>query len=324
MEFRRGTDLAGIAGMLERRISRRTALRGAGAAGVASTLAGGIAPRAFAQEASPVADVLSVYPEITITAAEYSFELPSTIPGGLTRLTLVNQGAEDHHAIFLKLNDDVTPDAFAPFLESPDLGPVFGSGISVGGPGTVGPGEKTTVIVDLAEGQYVVFCAIPGPDGMPHYMMGMHTLLEVTSAEAAPPPPSADAAIGLVDFGFDSLPMEVTTGQHLWQVSALGQQPHELAIFQLAPGVTPEQVQAIFSSMESATPEAAAAPMASPVAGPPPFTSVAGVAPISPTQKIWLVVDLEAGDYIAICFVPDSASGAPHFALGMIMPFTVA
>jgi hypothetical protein len=38
----------------------------------------------------------------------------------------------------------------------------------------------------------------------------------------------------------------------------------------------------------------------------------------------WLLLDLEAGDYFAICYVPDPTTGAPHFALGMMMPFTVA
>jgi hypothetical protein len=35
-------------------------------------------------------------------------------------------------------------------------------------------------------------------------------------------------------------------------------------------------------------------------------------------------LDLTVGDYLAICFIPELATGAPHYALGMIMPFTVA
>jgi hypothetical protein len=38
----------------------------------------------------------------------------------------------------------------------------------------------------------------------------------------------------------------------------------------------------------------------------------------------YLELDLAAGDHFAICFVPDFETGAPHFALGMIAPFTVA
>jgi plastocyanin len=34
-------------------------------------------------------------------------------------------------------------------------------------------------------------------------------------------------------------------------------------------------------------------------------------------------VDLPAGNYAFICFVPDPTSGAPHAALGMIGALTV-
>jgi hypothetical protein len=44
---------------------------------------------------------------------------------------------------------------------------------------------------------------------------------------------------------------------------------------------------------------------------------------MSPGFTVWSVLDFEPGDYFAICFVPDAESGAPHFALGMIAPFTV-
>ena len=44
---------------------------------------------------------------------------------------------------------------------------------------------------------------------------------------------------------------------------------------------------------------------------------------MSPGNTVWAVLDLEPGDYIAICFVPDAESGAPHAMLGMIAPFTV-
>lgn len=56
----------------------------------------------------------------------------------------------------------------------------------------------------------------------------------------------------------------------------------------------------------------------------PPCEAVTGWAPESPDTGGWIVADLEPSDYFAICFIPDSASGAPHFALGMIRAFTVA
>ena len=45
---------------------------------------------------------------------------------------------------------------------------------------------------------------------------------------------------------------------------------------------------------------------------------------MSPGAVNYSILELEAGNYFAICFIPDPASGAPHFAIGMLMPFTVA
>jgi hypothetical protein len=36
-----------------------------------------------------------------------------------------------------------------------------------------------------------------------------------------------------------------------------------------------------------------------------------------------MTVDLEPGTYVAICNIPDPASGMPHSRLGMLRQFTV-
>jgi hypothetical protein len=54
-------------------------------------------------------------------------------------------------------------------------------------------------------------------------------------------------------------------------------------------------------------------------AGPPPFAPVGGVQGATPgVMDAILVVDLKPGNYLAICNIPDPASGKPHSALGMI------
>jgi hypothetical protein len=47
------------------------------------------------------------------------------------------------------------------------------------------------------------------------------------------------------------------------------------------------------------------------------------VALMNPGYTTWAILDLEAGEHVASCFVPDPATGLPHVALGMIAPFTV-
>ena len=127
-------------------------------------------------------------------------------------------------------------------------------------------------------------------------------------------------------------------GKHTCAITDTGAQLHAMVVFTMAVGVPYSVAELIFLAPPAASPEASpegmeempaevASPPAesSPVADDPlPFAGIGGVAPMNPGLTNYLEIDLTAGDYFAICFVPDFETGAPHFALGMIMPFTVA
>jgi hypothetical protein len=210
-------------------------------------------------------------------------------------------------------------------------------GVAVGGPGSASPGESSSVLMDLAEGNYVAMCLIPDDDGIPHAAKGM--VLPITVTAAATPTalvaPTANATVTLTEFHFMGIPETTAAGPQIWEVTNTGTQLHEMGIAKLAPGVTFEMVQAMLMSTDAtpaadmaamATPDAATATsdMATPAAAGAPFTSIGGAAPMMPGTSMWYTADLDAGDYFAICFVPDAESGAPHFVLGMISPFTVS
>lgn len=307
-------------------LGRRAVLRGAAAMGGAAFLAAGGVNLSRAQDATPAAATAATdYPELLVTAADFSFQLPASVPAGVMRLTLKNDGVVDHHAMFMRLNDDAEMADLEAALTQADFGAVFAFSQSLGGP-EVGPGEQASVIADLPAGQYQVICVIPEADGTPHYMMGMKAPLEVTEATEPLPTPVASMTVNLVDFAFEMPSMEVPAGPQIWEVPNVGEQVHEMVILRQAPGVTFAQVQEMLMAPPPATPMAGdmASPEAAATAGPPPITLIAGVAPMSPGYTNWAVLDLEPADYFAICFVPDPASGAPHFVLGMLMPFTVA
>jgi hypothetical protein len=57
--------------------------------------------------------------------------------------------------------------------------------------------------------------------------------------------------------------------------------------------------------------------------GAPPFANVGGFQAITPGETGWLNLDLTPGEYVALCYVPDPASGHAHLELGMVMPFRV-
>lgn len=320
-------------------VTRRFALKGAGAASLAALATRGGPHTAAVQDATPPTS--GDYPTIAFAAKDFEFVgLPASVEGGYTRLSMSQEGPSDHHAMFMRLNEGVTTDDLLAAAEAGDFGQIVGSAVSLGGPNGGGPGSVIDVIVDLTSGQYAVVCLIPDEEsGMLHAAMGMFNELEVTEAVTAMDPPEINGAIDLVDFGFEGLPSELPVGRHIWAVSDTGEQLHELVIYKQAPGVPYSVIESIFLAPPAATPEASpvgteATPegaeenpeaQSSPEAsGPPPFTAVGGVAPMFPGIINYLEVELDAGDYFAICFVPDPETGAPHFALGMLMPFTVA
>jgi hypothetical protein len=158
----------------------------------------------------------------------------------------------------------------------------------------------------------------------------MQSPLEVTEPAASTTDPEADATVTLVDMAFEGLPEEVSAGSHVWEIVNGGPSVHEIAVFSLPEGVTYEMVHAAMMAPPDASPVATpvdvaqATAQASPeMSDSPPFSAVTGTAPMSPENTNWLMLDLNAGEYFVICFVPDFATGVPHFALGMMAPFTV-
>jgi hypothetical protein len=318
-------------------LTRRTALKGLGVTSLAALAARASLPSADAQDATPAG---GDYPTVAFTARDYAFfDLPASVPGGLTRLSMTQEGPSDHHAMFMRLNEGATADDFMTALQAGDFGAILGAATSLGGPNAGAVGTTTNFIVDLTPGQYMVVCLIPDEEtGLPHAAMGMLTPMEVTEAGAAAEPPESDVAIDLVDFAFQGLSPEMAAGKQTWAITDTGEQLHELVVYKMAEGVPYSVAESIILAPPAASPEASpegmeempgevASPVAesSPVAGGPlPFAGIGGSAPMNPGLTNYLEVDLTAGDYFAICFVPDFETGAPHFALGMIMPFTVA
>ncbi len=305
--------------VLDVAVSRRATLKAAAALGAGGFLLGPALRPAAAQDAT--------YPETVIIATDYAYDMPASIESGWNRLTLDNQGMMDHHAIFFRLNDGVTPDQFNEVLASGDLAALADVGASYGGP--VGlPGTPSSVVAFLDPGTYVVFCVIPNEEGIPHFVLGMISLLEVTQGADAAADPVADGTISMIEMAFDGLPAEVPAGSYVWEIVNNGTQLHEIVVMQLAPGLTAEAALEMFlGPAPGATPVAAtpvAPPAATPVAEGPPFVAAFGAAPMSPGATNYAELDLTAGEYLAVCFVPDAETGVPHALMGMVGSFTVA
>jgi len=303
-------------------------LQGAGGGAIAMAISRFSIPAASAQDSYSTPEA-SPYPAVAYTAKEYAFEGPATFNNGLTQVSLTNNGTMTHHGMFLLLNEGKTIADLGAAAAKDGIGGLLSVAVSVGGPASIDPGLTSTVVIDFKAGNYVLVCVIPDADGVPHMAKGMAFPVTVTAGPTTKiAPPTGDISVELADFKFVGLPATVKTGEQTWAVKNDGAQLHELAIFLLGDGITFDQFIGLLSESD-ATPmpgmESTPTPAGSPTAsGPPPVLDFAGFAPVSPGYTGWALIGLAAGNYAAVCFVPDSESGKPHFMLGMAMAFSAS
>lgn len=243
--------------------------------------------------------------EVTVVGRDYAFEAPDEIPAGLTTFTFQNEGEVVHHVQVVRLNDGVTfQQLMEAFMQGEDAAfPLF---TPVGGASLIDPGAVGRVTLNLEPGAYALLCLVPDEEGIPHLAHGMARPLAVTGDAAPAPEPQADLTVSMADFQY-TMPAEVEAGPQTWKIVNDGPQPHELVLHKLAPDKTADDVLAFIHQPE----------------GPPPFTNAGGMQGLPQGGAGWVHLDLEPGTYVAICYIPDPASGAPHLDLGMVKSFTV-
>ncbi len=240
---------------------------------------------------------------VTVTASDFAFAAPATIPAGLTTVRLVNQGTEMHHAQLVRLDEGHTVEE----LMQSGHGPMPAWARFVGGPNVPAPQGFTEATLQLPAGTYALVCFIPSADGVPHLVKGMvKPITVVPSQQPSAPAPAADVRLTLRDYAYEITP-EITAGRHVIHVENAAVQPHEVVFMRLAPGKTPHDLLAWEQSRN----------------GPPPATPVGGTTLLSTGQDNLLQIDFEPGEYALLCFVPDAGDGKPHVAHGMVRQITV-
>ena len=131
------------------------------------------------------------------------------------------------------------------------------------------------------------------------------TTAAATVATAAATTPNV-VTVHAKDFSYDG-PAEIPAGMTTFHLINDGQALHHLSIVRLDSGKTVKDLETALSL--PAAPPMWAVPMGGPNAP-------------DPTKESNATLDLTPGNYVMICFV-DVPGGVPHFAKGMIKPFTV-
>lgn len=245
-------------------------------------------------------------PTIEVTAHDYGFGVPPTLPGGLVDLALVNRGNEPHFAAFARPAEGKSlADVRAAITAEP------GGGTPPGPPplveyaalGTVDPGGTSRMTVNLPAGPYVLFCALPAPDGTPHSLKGMMADVVVTDGIARDLP-ETQGTVPVFDFAFGPLP-ELKAGTNRVTLENRGRQVHEIDLVELADGKTMEDAVA----------------WATTFAGPAPIRFLGGPAVRNGLSAVGTFEMKPGVRYAFVCIVPDSLGDlAPHLTKGMYSP----
>ncbi len=106
---------------------------------------------------------------VHVTATEYAFQAPLTLPSGVTTFHLMNEGKEVHHLVLLKI--PLADFQKAEWLEKPQGHP---PGALINGALPMIAGVANTTTVDLTAGDYGLICFVPdSKDGKPPTVHGM-------------------------------------------------------------------------------------------------------------------------------------------------------
>ena len=244
---------------------------------------------------------------VAVSAADFSFTAPATVPSGVVSFTLRNDGAEPHQGQLMRLNPGATAAQLIDAAKTGGEAAITPLATPFGGPNGIDPGRTQNVTLKLEPNTKFAFvCLIPDAKGRPHLALGMAR--EFSTGESSGvldlPDTTQQATAKDFDFGlparFDQ-PITFTNN---------GDQPHEFQILGIAEGKTAQDFINAFKSPDGGS-------------GPPPYTAIGGAAVILPGASEEFNITLPPGQYFAMCFVTDPKTKAPHFALGMMKPFSV-
>lgn len=271
-----------------------------------SFMCGAAALAGACKKAAPPAQAAATV--VAITATDFAFTAPDSMPAGLVTLRLLNTGKEPHQAVVMRLDSGHTMADLQTAVADPNMKVPGWLGFPIG-VSVIIPGDSGNATAVLPPGHYVMGCFITGADGTPHIMKGMVHPFEVVASNATPAAePATDLTITEKDYTFE-ISAPVTAGTHTIRVVNAGPQVHEIALEQLAPGKSAADYLAwVQGGMKGMGPSKPMGGVTGPdVGGHQTFTA-----------------SFTPGNYILVCFVPDGGDGKPHLLHGMIKEFTVS
>ena len=238
--------------------------------------------------------------EVEVTAG--GLKVPAEVPSGIVTVTYKNSSDAPASPAIGWLNDGRTMAEFEQAINGEDFPAILEMANTPGG-AQLDPGESEQQTYQVPEGE---IAAVNFPEQAPP-QLATSVAKESTGAAA----PNAELTAELKEFSF-TLPETIPAGKHLWEIRNTGQQWHHMIVLKPKAGTAIEAIVEMASSEEEPQ-------------GEPPYEEVAYFGDISGGTTAWVTLDIPAGDYYAVCFLPDSSSEqmTAHISHGMLQPLKV-
>ena len=252
---------------------------------------------------------------VQVTAKDFEFEAPSSIPSGWTTFRFKNASDEQEHFFLLwglpegKGLPEYRSQVIDPFisvwrrydsgeLTREEAGAALGQELPAwffeeltpsGGAALTEAGRTSQVTLNLEPGTYVMECYVKTPQGTWHTERGMLHELNVTEESNGATPPESDARLTLSNYEID-FSGELTAGSQTVAVHVTdrpdGFMAHDINLFRLDGETTVEEIVGWMDWMDLDRYRA-----------PAPGTSLGGVEHLHAGGTAYVTVDLEPGRY---------------------------
>jgi hypothetical protein len=237
---------------------------------------------------------------LVVTAYEYAFQAPDSLPAGAVTVRLVNRGRKPHQVVIARLDDTSSLDRV---MRSLTADKARTGGVRwVGGVETAIPGESSEAILPLTSGRYVLLCSYDGDNGLAHVSLGMIRPLVVTPGAPAPVRslPAAQTTIELSDYHL-GISSPLHSGKQLVRIVNVGEHRHHLIIARIVGNATTDEIMKWDGKSQPA-----------PVQG-----MSGGAAAMDPGQASVIEMDLKPGRYALACILSNGGGSKLHYLLGM-------
>lgn len=283
------------------------------------------------QDAAPVeAGLLTTLglPELRVVVTDAGVIAPESVPAGRVLLTVEaanSQGVADISLV--RLPDGLGEDAAEAMLAgfTGEGAPDFLFEWTFAGGVEIASGTTQRVAIELTPGRwYLAGGGRAEGEDLPAATPGASDKLRpITVTEVSAQTrmaPAGTVRVEAQEFAF-AIPDRLAAGPQIWEIRNLGLQPHLVSLFRAPFAIATEQVAALLALEEGGTP---APEVGITVEQMDQIDIAAGyVHFFSGGLTVWAELDLKPGHYIALCFMPDRASGMAHADMGMIDVFVV-